>query len=264
MSVVGAFLRRDFLIWSSYRLAVFWQVLGVLLLGGLVYFVGVTLGDGQPIGGRRSASFIAFAFSGIAITDVVMQAMYSVPQAIRENQKAGTLEPMLLTPIGAIALLLSSSAFKFALALGRMLCYFAVGWVLLGFWHDTNPGAVLIVLVPGVAVFAALGSLSAAFVVLVKQGDPVLIAYAAVTAMLSGVFFPIDALPAWVQPLSALVPLTYVLASARAGLDGAPISQVLASAFLLAALAAVLLPLGVVACNWAVDRAKAEGSLGQY
>jgi ABC-2 type transport system permease protein len=264
MNIALAFVRRDFLIWSSYRLAVVWQLLGVCLLVGLVYFVGVTLGDRTDLLGGGSTSFVAFVLSGIAVTDLVMQGLHSVPQAIRENQKAGTLEPMLLAPLGGLGLLLASSLFSLALALARAAAYFVLGWSVLGFWHQANLATVALVLVPGVVAFLALGTLSAAFVIVVKQGDPIVIAYAALTAMLSGVFFPVTVLPAWLQPFAAYVPLTYVLAGVRAGLDGAAPFDVIGTALLLAGLGAVLLALGLVGCNWALNYAKTEGSLAQY
>ncbi|MGH7861713.1 MAG: ABC transporter permease [Candidatus Dormibacteraceae bacterium] len=269
MSVAFAFLRRDFLIWGSYRMSVAWQLLGIFAFIGLIYSLGTTIGGGGlAIQGQSSpgqaGSFVAFVLSGIAFTDVLMQGLYSLPQAIRDNQKDGTLEPMLLTPVSTIDLAVSSSLFKFALALFRMAVYLGFGGLVLGLWHQPNLLTLIIVLIPATASFVALGALSAAFIIVLKQGDPVIVAYSAVTALVGGVFFPVSSLPAWIRPVANLVPLTYALDGLRAGLDGAPLSQVTEPVLALCVITAVFLPLGIIAFNWAISRAKMEGSLGQY
>jgi ABC-2 type transport system permease protein len=259
-----AFLRRDLLIWGSYRMAVVWQALGVFVFIVLIYFLGGTLGENATLTDGQSGSFVAFVLSGIAFTDLLMQGLYSIPQAIRDNQKSGTLEPMLLTPIATFTLAFSSSLFRFVLAFGRTAVYMAFGILVLGIWREANPLTLLIVLIPAIATFIAIGALSAAFIVLVKQGDPVLVAYSAITALLGGVFFPIEVFPSWVQSLTVVIPLMHALNGVRAALHGASPVQVLNPVLVLIGMAVVLLPIGIIAFNWAVNRAKMEGSLAQY
>ena len=259
-----AFLRRDLLIWGSYRMAVVWQALGVFVFIVLIYFLGGTLGENATLTEGQSGSFVAFVLSGIAFTDLMLQGLYSIPQAIRDNQKSGTLEPMLLTPIATFTLAFSSSLFRFVLAFGRTAVYVAFGILVLGIWREVNLLTLLIVLIPAIATFIALGALSAAFIVLLKQGDPVLVAYAAITALFGGVFFPIDVLPDWLRRLTVVNPLMHALTGVRAALEGTSPDRVLNSMLVLLGMAVVLLPIGIVAFNWAVNRAKMEGSLAQY
>lgn len=258
-----AFLRRDLLIWSSYRLAVLWQVLGILVIVVLTYAVATTLGDRPEIGGQ-SGSYIAFVLSGIAFTDVLAQAIGAPSQAISENQKAGTLEPMLLTRVSGVRLVVSSALFRLSLSLGRMLVYLAVGTAIFGYWRSVNVVTALLVFVPALVGFLAIGMLAAGFIVLVKQGDPVLLAYAWLTGLLGGAIFPTTVLPVWAQPLTVLVPLTHALAGIRAALEGAPPQVVLDRVAVMAVMAVVCWPLGLLTFSWAITRAKQEGSLGQY
>ena len=187
-----------------------------------------------------------------------------MPTAIRDNQKDGTLEPMLLAPLPTISIAMSSAVFRLVIAFGRMVVYLVFGIVVMGLWHQADFLSLLIVLASAMLSFIALGVLSSAFVIVLKQGDPVIVAYAALTAMLGGAFFPVTALPSWVRPVANLIPLTYALTGLRAALDGASPANVLGPTFVLCGMAAVLLPLGILAFNWAVDRAKKEGSLAQY
>lgn len=264
MKVALAFLRRDRLIWQSYRLAVLWQALGVLCFIGLIYFVGSTLGSaaGQP--GPAGKEYVAFVLGGLAFTDLIMQGLYAMPQALRDYQKSGTLEPILLAPTSALTITLASALFRIVLALGRVVTYLVFGFVVLGLWPELNVVTITLVALAALLSFMALGVLSSAFIIVYKQGDPILVAYGALTALISGIFFPLDVLPGWIQSLSLLLPLSHALAGIRAGLDGAAPTAVGGSIGILLGIAALTLPLSVVVFGWAVDHARREGSLGQY
>jgi ABC-2 type transport system permease protein len=76
--------------------------------------------------------------------------------------------------------------------------------------------------------------------------------------LVSGVYYPIDVLPHWLQPLSALSPATYTLSACRKlfgvgnpdstaeYLAGAPLSAVSHELLILALMGAILLPLGLL------------------
>ena len=264
MTVALAYLRRDFLIWSSYRLAAFWQVAGVFTMIGLIYFTGNAINGRSDLITEQGGSYVAFIFLGLAFMDVFMQGLAALPRAINDNQRAGTLEPMLLAPVREPQLMASLWLFRFAFSMFRMSLFVAFGFAVLGFWHAANPLAIVAVFVPALITFVAMGGFSAAFMLLVKQGDPVLIAFTAVTAVLGGAVFPVHALPGWVQPLALLVPLTHALSGIREGFDGASVTDVAPQVAVLSAMAAVLTPPSVYAFTWALNRAKREGSLGEY
>jgi ABC-2 type transport system permease protein len=264
MGIVIAFLRRDFLIWSSYRLALIWQLLALFALIAFVFFIGRTLENQTDLFQGETGTYVAFVLSGLAFTDVLAQSLNSLPQAIRENQKVGTLEPMLLTPVTIISLVLSSSLYKLLASVVRMLLLLGFGAIVLNMWHEANLISALLVFIPAIVSYIGIGTLSAAFIVVVKQGDPVLMTYGALTLLLSGMLFPIDVLPSWVQPIAALFPLTHALTGLRAALAGASPVEVVGHAALLGAMALVFLPLGIVVFNKAVKYAKENGSLAQY
>ena len=264
MSVAVAFLRRDFLIWSSYRLAAFWQVAGVFTMIGLIYFTGNAIDGRSDLIKEQGGSYVAFIFIGLAFMDVFMQCLGALPRAINDNQRAGTLEPMLLAPVSETQLMASLWLFRFAFSIFRMSLFVLFGMAVLGFWHAANPLAIVAVFVPALVTFVAMGGFSAAFMLLVKQGDPVLIAFTALTAVLGGAVFPVDALPGWVQPLALLVPLTHALSGIREGFDGASVADVAPQIGVLTAMAVVLTPPSIYAFTWSLRRAKREGSLGEY
>jgi ABC-2 type transport system permease protein len=264
MSVALASLRRDFLIWTSYRLAAFWQVMGIFVMIALIYFGGTAIGDHSDFIQQEGGSYVAFILVGLAFMDVLAQGLQAIPRAINDNQRAGTLEPLLLAPMSGATLLTSFWLFRFLFSVARMSVFVLVGLTAFGYWHSANPVSVLLVLIPAELAFMAMGALSAAFMILVKQGDPVLIAYSAITAIFGGAIFPTSALPHWLQVATLFVPLTYALDGVREGLAGGGLRDVAPQAGVLAAMTLVLLPLGLMAFNTALNRAKREGSLGEY
>src|SRR4030088_866757 len=65
--------------------------------------------------------------------------------------------------------------------------------------------------------------------------------------LISGVYAPIDVLPNWLQVLSPLSPMTYVLRAVRPGLlEGAPPSAVGGDLLILAAMGVLLIPAGLL------------------
>ena len=80
--------------------------------------------------------------------------------------------------------------------------------------------------------------------------------------LISGVYAPVDVLPGWLQVLSPLSPMTYVLRAVRAGLlDGAPPSAVAGDLAILAAMGTLLIPGGLFVFRAAERFARRTGRL---
>ena len=61
--------------------------------------------------------------------------------------------------------------------------------------------------------------------------------------LISGVYAPVDVLPRWLQALSPLSPMTYILRSVRVGLlEGGGLATVAGDLLILAVMGAVLVP----------------------
>ena len=264
MSTAVAFLRRDFLTFSSYRLSAATQFLSVLGIITMVYFVGQTVTGQGTLLERYGGSYAAFLLSGLALTDLFTRGLGALPGVIRQGQQAGTLEPMLAAPLRLFDLVVASSLFGLFQSLTRVVLLMLFGIFVLGFWHDANFASLLVVLVPGAVAIFALSVLFAAVVVLIKQADPIIGAYSMMAAILGGMVFPVEVLPIWIRPLAWLVPLSHAMTGTRLALAGQSIAGVAVHAAVLAAIAVVLLPASIFAFNWAVQRAKYEGSLVQY
>jgi ABC-2 type transport system permease protein len=116
-----------------------------------------------------------------------------------------------------------------------------------------------------VVALSSIGILSASFIMVFKRGNPINFLIGSLSTLLSGVYYPVTVLPAWLQVAARFFPLTYSLeAMRRAVLTGAPLSALLREVLLLAAFAILLLPLGLLAFRYAVRQARRDGSLAQF
>ena len=83
-----------------------------------------------------------------------------------------------------------------------------------------NALSAIVLLAVGALAFVGLGVASAAFPLMwTEKGLQMAYIVQAVVLLVSGVYYPVDVLPAWMQPLAVISPATYVIRGMRARLD---------------------------------------------
>lgn len=262
-----AFLRRDLQIQLSYRLATLLQLFGIVFSVSAFYFVARVFGPAaSPFLVEYGGDYFPFVLVGIAFGAYEAVGMSAFAEAIRSGQTLGTLEAMLVTPTRLETILASSALWSFLQATAQVLAYLAVGGLVFGApLGRANTGVALLTLLLSLLAFSGLGIISASIILVTKRGDPVAFLLASLSALLSGVYYPVAVLPTWLQSLAALLPLTHALRALRlALLEGAGLSEVAPSLAMLALFALVVLPGGIWAFRWALRRARSDGTLTQY
>jgi len=110
--------------------------------------------------------------------------------------------------------------------------------------------------------FSGLGIFSSAYLLLFKRGNPAKWFFLGVSSVAGGMLFPVSILPAWLQVVAHLNPVTYALDAMRAALlDGASLSAIAYPLLILLLFAAILLPTSMLAFAWALRRTKVTGTL---
>jgi ABC-2 type transport system permease protein len=110
-----------------------------------------------------------------------------------------------------------------------------------------------------------LGILSACFILLFKKGNPFAWLLVSASGLLGGVFYPVSALPPWLQSVAQWLPITPCLEGVRrALLAGEGLRELWPQAAMLLLFAGVGLPLTLLLFRWSVARAKRTGTLAQY
>ena len=86
--------------------------------------------------------------------------------------------------------------------------------------------------------------------------------FQALVLLISGVYYEVTVLPAWIRPLSVISPGTYTLRSIRrALLENASLADVSHDIFILIFIGLLLIPLGLWIFNLAEKHAKRTGKL---
>jgi ABC-2 type transport system permease protein len=267
MSTATAFLKRDFSIALSYRIAFVLQILGIFFGVASFYFLSRLFGAALvPQLEQYGGDYFSFVLIGLAFNGYLGLSLSSFASSIREGQMTGTLEIMLLSPTRLSAILFSSSLWDYLLTTINVVVYLVVGSLVFGFdVSQANFLTAFVVLILSVASFSGIGILSAAIVLVVKKGDPIAWIFGGVSTLLAGVYYPISVLPDWLTPLSHILPMTYSLDAMRlAMLRGYSIYDVRYDILILLGFTLVLTPLAFLTFRKALKRAKVEGSLIQY
>jgi ABC-2 type transport system permease protein len=171
----------------------------------------------------------------------------------------GTLEYTFMAPVSRLVHLLGVSLYSLVNSIITSLI------VLGGLVLFTNltlrganlPGVFMVVAVSTIA-FTGLGLVAAVFPVMsAERGAEATHIFQGSLLLVSGVYYPVEVLPKWMQPLSAISPATYTLSACRklfgVGnpgstpqlLAGASIFDVSHELIVLAIMGAVLLPFGL-------------------
>jgi ABC-2 type transport system permease protein len=262
-----AFLKRDFLIDISYRFRFLLQVAGIFISTLMLFFLSRLVGTGvanqmEPYGGN----YFAFVLIGVAFADYLSVSLGSFSSQIRSAQMMGTLEALLVTPTSISTILFSSTLYNFSFTSVRVILYLITGVFVFGLnLHFTSLSAFLLVMILTILAFSGIGLLSAAFIIVFKQGSPINWVVGTASGLLGGVFYPVSVLPSWLKPYVYLLPITHALEAMRQVLlKGATFSAIYDNILALSIFVILLLPLGLLAFGYGLNLARKEGSLIHY
>ncbi|WP_335755129.1 ABC transporter permease [Thermococcus celer] len=123
---------------------------------------------------------------------------------------------------------------------------------------------VIIVILSGILLIFALDLFSAGFRIGTKAKQDPLNWFFNITAQLvSGLYFPPEALPWWLQPLSKIHPETYILQMGRLTMGGGySLSRILPSLTNMLLITAIMLLVGYLTFRWGFNKARQLGTLG--
>ncbi len=267
ISKAFAFMRRDFQTQTSYRLDFILQLFGMVASVSIFYFISQILDVAvSPFLEQYETDYFHFALMGIAFYPFIGISSNSLSEAVHEYQHTGTLEIIFLSPTPFFPLLVMSTLWKYCWATVQTLFYLLIATLI--FQADLNWLYILSAFgVVLLTVFANLGIglINAGFVIATKRPSPLARMTQVITNLFSGVYYPVAILPDWLQFVSYLLPATYAFEALRAVmLNGQSLWAVRGQLLPLLLFTFVLLPIGLIALQYAIRWAKVDGSLSQY
>jgi ABC-2 type transport system permease protein len=243
---------------SPHRLfdVLLWPVVDTLLFGSIAVFAASrALTSGQQL--------IAYTLAGMVLWQVVYQAQISVSTGFLEETFSRNLLNLMATPLREWEHVAGMALFGLAKLLGGVGMVATLAWVAYAF----DLTAMGFGLVPVAVLLLGVGWAIALFVIgLVLRfgsGAEALAWGVLFTLMpLSGVFYPVAALPAVLQPVASVLPTTHAFAAGRALVAGAPMpwDEVAIAAAGTAAMLAAALAFVV----WMLRLFRARGYITRY
>lgn len=264
--VAAAFIRRDFLLETSYRLAFFLHLLGIFFSVTMFYFISRLLGSAAaPYLASYGTDYFSFVLIGIAFYAYSNVGLTVFSNNLREAQTTGTLEAVLGTPTGIMLTVFSVSTWSFIFTSLDVCVYLLMGTAIAGKGFNSNYLSALMTLVLTITAMSSLGILAGSFILMFKRGNPVLVIVSNLSGLLSGVYYPVDVLPDWLKSIAGVIPITYSLDAMRKSLLlGASLQAVLRDLIFLALFTLIFLPLGLLLLRYAYNSARQDGSLTHY
>jgi ABC-2 type transport system permease protein len=262
LDAAWAVLRRDAIVFMSYRTQVISQTLGMLFQLTIFYFISRLL-QAKTFGSPDR--YFAFVVVGLAIMQVLVTTLGLLPGQVRQELVAGTMERFLVSPFGAINGIAAMLVFPAISALVTATILLGLATAIFGLPLAPTAPLAVPVAVLGAVAFMPFALIFVAAVVAVKQATSGTQFATSAIAIVGGLYFPIVLLPAWVRWTSEVQPFTPAADLLRHLLVDAPVQYSVAIDLLkLFGFAVALLPLAFFLLRRAVIRGQRRGTIIEY
>jgi ABC-2 type transport system permease protein len=160
-------------------------------------------------------SYFDFVAPGIMAMTVMMSVMTGLPAAISHERELGTLDGMMVAPINRLSVILGKTLAQMTRGILQGVLILVLSMVLFGV---TVHGSILLVfalLLLGVFSFVGLGVVLTSFAKDQETAVMMMTTIMFPMMFLSGVFFPLEQMPWFMQGIAKFLPLTYVADALR-------------------------------------------------
>jgi ABC-2 type transport system permease protein len=160
-------------------------------------------------------NYFQFVAPGVMGMVVMMSLMTGLPHAISYEKDMGTLDGMLSAPISRLSIILGKVFAQTARGMFQGIVILIVAVLVFDVHVYGNLILVFILLLLGVFSFVGLGILITSFADREETATMLMMSLMFPMMFLSGVFFPVEQMPTWVQYISKILPLSYSTAALR-------------------------------------------------
>jgi ABC-2 type transport system permease protein len=209
---------------------------------------------------------------GVMLWGLLSVVFQEIANSITYERWEGTLEYTFMAPVSRLIHLAGVSLFATAYAVVRAVIIVAGLLIFVDLdLSRANWAGMVAVLAVSSAAFIGLGLMAAVLPVFSpERGAEATNIFQGILLLVSGVYYPVEVLPRWLQPLSVVSPATYALSASRKligiGNDGelgpgAPLSACAYELTVLTLMGIVLIPLGLYVFSLVERWAKHTGKL---
>jgi ABC-2 type transport system permease protein len=156
-----------------------------------------------------TANYFDFVAPGIMALTVMMSVMTGLPAAISQEKEIGTMDGMMVAPINRLSIILGKTLSQTARGMLQGVIILVLAILLFGVVVQGSLILVFALLLLGVFSFVGLGIVITSFAKDQQTATMLITTLMFPMMFLSGVFFPIQQMPWYMQDVSKFLPLTY-------------------------------------------------------
>lgn len=160
-------------------------------------------------------NYFNFLAPGLMIMIVMMTVMTGIPEAISKEKEIGTFDGMLSAPINQISIILGKTTALCVRGFGQCILILLLAVV---FFGVTIQGSILLaffMLLLGIFSFVGIGIVAVSMSEDQASGTMIVNLLMFPMMFLSGIFYPIQQMPWFMQDISQIIPLTYAADAMR-------------------------------------------------
>jgi ABC-2 type transport system permease protein len=255
-------IRRDAILFVSYRSQLVAQFLGPLFTITLFYYISRLL-TAKTI--HSPGGYFGFVIVGLVIVQILTISLGVMPVTVRQELVSGTIERFLVSAHGPVNGILGTMLFPLINAIFSGVLLLVLAALVFGLPLAATAFLAVPVALLGVVAFLPFAFFLVSLVMAFKQASSATQFIVAGIAIIGGLYFPIAVLPGWIRWASEAQPFTPATDLLRHLLIGTPLVHPAIEELLkLVGFIIVLLPFGVMLLRTSIRYGQRTGTVAEY
>ena len=262
LEAMSGIVRRDAILFVSYRTQLVSQVLGPLFAIALFYYISHLLAIKTF---HSPGGYFGYVIVGLVIVEILTLSLGVMPLIMRQELVSGTIERFLVSAHGPVNGILGTMLFPLCNAFFSGVLTLVLATIVFGLPLAATSFLAIPVALLGVVAFMPFALFLVAMVVAFKQVAGASQFILAGIAIVGGLYFPIALLPGWIRWASEAQPFTPTTDLMRHLLVNTPLTHPAAVELLkLVGFSAVLLPASFLLLRVSIRHGQRSGTIAEY
>lgn len=158
----------------------------------------------------KNLKYIDFLIPGIVAMAIMQMGVFSIVFVLVQYRKKGIMKRLLVTPMKSVDFIAGQVLTRIFVSIMQVVVIVGVAVLVFDINVVGNYLLILLLVSLGSLLFISMGFAMSSFAKTEESAAPIANIVVFPMLFLSGVFFPIEAMPAWLQGISKYLPLTYL------------------------------------------------------
>ncbi|HEY8447961.1 MAG TPA: ABC transporter permease [Thermomicrobiales bacterium] len=256
------FVQRNYYLTKRYFM---WELVWFVYSAANAMSIGfIGVGVERSEAGQDVQRLTTFLLIGALLWSYLSMLFDILSETVSWERWEGTIEYTFMSPASRATHLIGTSIYAVIYGIIRTVIMFA----LISLFFDlelqgANYTSALVVLAIASISLVGFGMVTAVMPLLSpEKGQQVTMIFGSLLLLISGIYYPVDVLPGWMQAIATISPVTYALEGVRGALlDGENVSTLWPSIWPLLVMGAICVPLGLWVFHLGERYAKRTGRL---